>query len=253
VAALRLKLAKLYREKGDYDRAVKDYKAAIYLGVPEIADQARGELEALRTWLADRPHKTEDFAALLEKDGFVGPFWSEETPPNARQVVRDNVLELTAAPSPEGVSAYRESIRPVKNFGFEARVEFRAADELLRRPGGRLGLAVLGVKGDSFEIDFDGRGYSIGMTRNPTRINVESQVAKAAGDETSRWHELGLRYNYQTGEMRATLDGREVCRYAMDLSDFRLRIFTRSSAESPARGFFRNVRCGPLSGEGRTA
>jgi hypothetical protein len=254
LAALHLKLAKLYRDRTQYDRSIDQYKLAVYQGVPEAAQKAQAELAALKTYLADRPHKAEEFAALLLGEGFLGSVWTDETPLEGRQAVRDGVLELAAAAAPQGAAAYRESIRPVKNFGFEAQVEFRAGTELLREGGdARMGLAVLGVKGDSFEIQFDGRAYRIAMTRNPGRLTAESEVAPAAGDETDRWHELGLKYNFQTGEMRATLDGQQVCRYAIDLSDFRIRVFVRSSGTSASRAFFRSIKCGPLVDDGRTA
>jgi tetratricopeptide (TPR) repeat protein len=253
-ADLHLKLAKLYRERTEYDRAIDQYKLAAYQGVPEAARQARADLAALKTYLADRPHKAEEFAALLGADGFLGSVWTDETPPDGRQVVRDGVLELAAAAAPDGAEAHRESIRPVKNFGFEAQVEFRAGDELQHDGAdGRLGLAVLGVKGDGFEIQFDGRAYRVVVTRNPGRLTAESRVAPAVGDETTRWHQLGLKYNFQTGELRAFLDGQQVCRYAIDLSDFRVRVFVRSSGASASRAFFRSIRCGPLVDEGRTA
>jgi hypothetical protein len=253
-AELRLKLARLYRDAAEYDRSIEQYKLAIYQGVPEATETARTELEQLRTYLAARPHKSEDVAAVLAREGFTGSFWSEETPGAARQVVRDGVLELAADPAPQGALAYRESIRPVKNFGFEATVEFRAGDELLRsKSASRLGLAVLGVKGDEFELHFDGRAYSVAMTSNPGRVTSQAEVAGAAGDEASRWHELGLNYNFQTGELRATLDGQQLCRYAIDLSDFRLRVFVRSGAGAGSRALFRNIRCGPLTDDGRTA
>jgi hypothetical protein len=252
VAELHLKMAQMRRADNEFDRAIEHYKLAIYQGVPDVAERAAAELAALRTYLADRPHKAGDLAALLERQGFVGSVWTEETPRGGKQVVRDQVLELAA---PEGGAiAYRELIRPVRNFGFDARVEFRAGTELLLSDDGAcLGLAVLGVRGDGFEVRFDGKGYSTVMTRNPGRVTARNQVAEARGDEGSRWHELGLNYNFQTGELRATLDGEQVCRYPIDLSDFRLRVFVRASAASGARGLFRGITCGPLTDDGRTA
>ena len=244
VGELHVKLAQTYREQGDYELALSQYELAAEAAEGAVARQARRDREELLKWLTDRPHEAAALARELELSGFQGALWQEHTDSGGSQRVAGGVLQLSAQGGRDGATVQRETVRPVRNLGFSAGVQFRASAALLRQPGSaRVGVAVSGIKGSLFELAFDGESYLI--TRKSGQVSAGGIVGKAFGDEDSAWHALALSYNFNTGQLAVLVDGQELHSYPLDLSDFRLRVSLLATPGSAAEAEFKDVFCRP--------
>lgn len=243
MAALRLRLADAYRAGRRYELALEQYELAAGAGDADVERRARRAGDELRRWLADRPHDAADFARELERSGFQGNLWRKGAAPGGTQDVADGVLRFRSRGGARATTIYRESARPVRNLGFAAGVQFKASPAMLASPGrSRAGIGVIGTNGNVFEFAFDGRSYQI--ARKSGRVSARGTVRRALGDEDRAWHTLGLRHSFDTGRLAVLLDGKELQRYSVDLSDFRLRVFLET-AGPPAGVEFRGVFCRP--------
>jgi serine/threonine-protein kinase len=242
---LRLKLGDLYRDREDFEAARDAYTRATRGTDPEIAERAQTALTNLTRWLEDRPHQPAEFAAQLTREGFGGALWREENEDGTSQTAADGRLVIRAW-GPGEKLAYRETARPVRNLGFNARVEFLASAPMAAQSGlAALGIGLIGVEGNAVEISFDGADYAVTVTTRGDTPPVRREIARAVKDEDKQWHALGASYNFQTGTLGISLDGRRVHRTVIDLSDFRIRVFLRSSAEESVEASFGNVHCLP--------
>ena len=67
----------------------------------------------------------------------------------------------------------------------------------------------------------------------------------AFGDEHVAWHELTLRYDFELGWIAVLIDGQQVERYQVNLEDFHLRVFLRSTGQGECQAFFKDIMCRP--------
>jgi len=243
---LHIKLARIYRDKGMHEQALAQYEAVALGGPPDLAAEAGQARDELRRWLASRPHEAEAFARELAQNGFGSSVWAARDEGGATQRVADGVLVLDAPAGAPNPSARRETARTVRNLGFACSVEFRPSPALLARPGtARLGIAAISDGQDAFELAFDGRSYAATVRRGASQSAAGGALCEPVGDEDRSWHVLGLAYDYDTGQLTALLDGRELRRYTVNLSDIRLRVFLEAGGGAGARASFRSVSFQP--------
>ena len=238
---LRLKLAGLYRDQGQEDAALAQYELAVAEGDAQAAKEAQQARDELRSRAADRPVDASSFARELERDGFAAAVWRQQGDPGTGQQLSDGTLELTARAGAAEALVYRETTRPVRNLGFTATVQFRLGPDSVARPGAsHAGLSVHGTTGAVFAFAFDGQAYRVTVGRKSGQASAGT-LRGALGDEAASWHTMGLSYDFNTGQVAALLDGQELRRYYLDLSDCRLRVFLSASPGASAGASFKDV------------
>ncbi|NLW51407.1 MAG: protein kinase [Candidatus Brocadiaceae bacterium] len=245
---LRMRLARIYRDRGRYRDALAQYQAAVDAGTPDVVQEAERARAELVAWLADRPQDPAEFAAGLHREGFGGDAWTDHAEGGAVRQAADGVLVLEVQAGRGQRTARRETVRPLRTLGFACRVEFRASPEVVAEAGGaRLGLAVVSQGKDSFELAFDGRAYGASVRRRSGGAALGTTLRGAIGDEDHLWHALVLDYDYDTGRLIVRLDEQELRRYSLDLGDLRLCVFLEAAPGGAAAASFRNLSFDPHS------
>jgi tRNA A-37 threonylcarbamoyl transferase component Bud32/tetratricopeptide (TPR) repeat protein len=230
---LRLQLAEVYRDEGEYDLALRQLELAAAEGDAGIARLARSEQAALRAVALDRPLPADEAAEKLAANGFRSSIWWQS--PGGE--VQDGVLRLSVSPGKPRVA--RSTARPIRNLGFQYGVQFRI-EAVPESPAPVLaGIGVEGRAGDSLTLAFDGRHYRIAL--GATAPAQGPEVAPALGDEPTAWHALSLDYDFSTGRLSAGLDGRQLAQHSLDLADLRLSVFAEAPGDQAAAVLFRDV------------
>jgi tetratricopeptide (TPR) repeat protein len=240
LAQLRLQLARAYRDRGDYDLALKQYELVIRVGDADLEAKARQGQDEVRSWMDQRPHEADVFAGELARRGFASALWRARTNEGGSQQTEGGVLRLGAEPGPRQTVVRRETTRPIRNLGFTAGVQFRLTESRPEGPvAARVGLAVVGTKGSSFELSFDGRSYLV--AKKSGEVSAGGVVRKAFGDEDRAWHTMAVAYEFDTGLLAVLVDGEKLLRYSLDLSDFRFSLFLAAPPETAAGAEFKGV------------
>lgn len=236
ISSLRFRLADLYREAEDYRAALRNYDLAALGDDAELVRRATRAAEELRQWLRTQPVSAAATAEEVAGKGFLAEVWETIGP----QQVQDGVLRLGRTDA----AAARQTMRPVRNLGFRAGVEFRAGGGMLQTDGtASLGLALEDTAGRVFTAAFDGTGYVVGGGSGDN--SAASRRHDAVGDEDEVWHALSFHYDFEQGRLRVLLDGQELAAYNTDLEDVRLRVFWKHGEEAVTPPEFRNVTFGP--------
>jgi len=238
MARVHLKLAQAYADRHQYALSIQQYEAAALAGDEEVASQAREAMEQLRERMTERPQEAEAIAPVLERDGFGGDLWRERTDPGGSQTVADGALQFKAEGGARETVLTREFAQPVRTLGFSTAAKLKVSPSILAEPGQvRCGIGVRDAGGNAFELYFDGASYLV--ARRSGQISAGGGVRKAFGDEDTAWHELGLRYNYETAQLAALIDGEAVQRYDLTLSEVRFHAFLVTPAGVAAAAGFK--------------
>jgi tetratricopeptide (TPR) repeat protein len=236
MSRLRFRLAELYRDAEDYRAALRNYDLAALGDDAELVRRATRAAEELRQWLRTQPVSAAATAEEVAAKGFLAEVWEARGP----QQVQDGVLRLGR----KDTDAVRQTMRPVRNLGFRAGVEFRAGGGMPQSDGtASLGLALEDTAGRIFTTAFDGTGYVVGEGSGES--SAASRRHDAVGDEDEVWHALSFHYDFEQGRLRVLLDGQELAAYNTDLKDVRLRIFWKHGEGQVTPPAFRNVTFGP--------
>jgi hypothetical protein len=97
-------------------------------------------------------------------------------------------------------------------------------------------MAVEDTRGNMLALAFDGGSYLLSTGSHGAAATAS--LRGAMGDEDAAWHRLTLAYVFDTGRLRVSVDGVQLGRRSIDLSDVYLRLFL----EPPEAG-----RAGPDS------
>ena len=233
-------LGRQYRIRQDYEAAHQQYELAMKAGSAQVAASAKAATEDLAAYLAQLPIQVEDLAKKLERDGFLSDIWRERTGVGGTQGVSGGVLQLRSLGGEREVLVGRESIRPVRNFGFSAGVRFKVSASLMERPGTcRAGIGVSDGAGKDFRFSFDGAGYR--AFSGAEGMGAGGKLAEAFGDEAEAWHTLGFAYRFDTAQISVLLDGQPLRRYSTDLGDCRLRVFLEAEESAAAEAYFSDI------------
>jgi tetratricopeptide (TPR) repeat protein len=241
---LRLNLAQIYRDRGDYDLALGQYEAAINAAGGRVAARAKRMRDELRKSMADRPHEAAVFAAELQRRGLASDLWREHADPGGSQSIEGGILQMRARAAQQPVVVQRETKRPIRNLGCTVGVQFRLPQgHSLGTDGARAGIALLGTEGNSFEFAFDGQAYRVAA--RAAGVSAGGVVREAFGDEDQRWHPMALSYDFEAGILTVLVDEEQVYRYSMDVADFRLRVFLIAPPGQEAAVDLKDVFCRP--------
>ncbi|MGD2173788.1 MAG: serine/threonine-protein kinase, partial [Candidatus Brocadiaceae bacterium] len=122
-ARLHLRLAEQYRSRGEYERALAQYELTGRTGEPAIAREAEAAAGRLRARLRSLPLAAERFAEELAEQGLRSPLWRGT---RGSELTRDGCRLAVAAG--HGEPSELRTLRPVRNLGFTASVEFRVGE-----------------------------------------------------------------------------------------------------------------------------
>ncbi len=231
---LRLQLAEVYRNEGEYELALRQLELAAAEGDAAIARLARSEEAALRAVALDRPLLADEAAEELATNGFESSVWWQ----SPGGVVQDGVLRLAVRPGEPRVD--RRTARPIRNLGFQYGVQFRV-EGVPGSPAASVlaGISVEGRAGDSVTLAFDGSHYRVAVGATGAARGVE--VAAAVGDELAAWHTLALDYDFSAGRLSARLDERQLDQHSLDLAGLRLSVFAEAAGDQAVAVLFRDI------------
>lgn len=241
---LRIKLARYYRDAGQYAEAAHYYGLVARGSEGPLAQTARAELAQVEQLLRSEPIDIALMAQKLQAEGFGSPVWRAITSDGGRQEVKNGALFIAQKGPAEGGVTARETEALIRSIGFTAAVKFK-----MRATGGsganpaKAGIEVRDRYGTAATLFFDGSRYYVRMV-TPLH-SVESSVAEAAGDEGQVWHELKLRYTFETSSLATFLDGKQVGDYQADLDLFRLDVFVRAGQQGECSAWFKDIVCTP--------
>ncbi len=240
VAALRLRLGQRYQAASDDAKALEQFQLAAEHGDADTRSQARSLYDRLNARVMAVPVDASAFAKEVADKGLEAALWQAQADQRGHQSVDGGVLGMRIDAGEGACTVTRQTMRPLRNLGFDVAVQFRAAQV---QQGARAGIGVADLKGSGYELCYDGSGYS--LARRSRGSALSSRLRAALGDEATAWHTLRLRYVFDTGRLAVLLDDKQLDEQSVDLSDVRVSVFLEAQSTGAAAAEFRSFTYAP--------